>query len=139
MIFLDDNFVLIVIGVEEGCLIFDNLKKFIVYILISNIFEIILFLIFIIVNILLLLGIVIIFCIDLGIDMVFVIFLVYEQVESDIMKRQFRNFKIDKFVNEWLISMVYGQIGMIQVLGGFFIYFVILVENGFFLIYLLGF
>lgn len=30
-----------------------------------------------------------------------------------------------------LISMAYGQIGMIQALAGFFVYFVIMAENGF--------
>uniref|UniRef100_A0A8C3L2C4 Sodium/potassium-transporting ATPase subunit alpha n=1 Tax=Chrysolophus pictus TaxID=9089 RepID=A0A8C3L2C4_CHRPC len=57
--------------------------------------------------------------------------LAYEQAESDIMKRQPRNPKTDKLVNERLISMAYGQIGMIQALGGFFTYFVIMAENGF--------
>nr|XP_021139335.1 sodium/potassium-transporting ATPase subunit alpha-3-like [Columba livia] len=47
------------------------------------------------------------------------------------MKRQPRNPRSDKLVNERLISMAYGQIGMIQALGGFFSYFVILAENGF--------
>ncbi|XP_025783868.1 sodium/potassium-transporting ATPase subunit alpha-1 [Puma concolor] len=64
--------------------------------------------------------------------------LAYEQAESDIMKRQPRNPKTDKLVNERLISMAYGQIGMIQALGGFFTYFVILAENGFLPTHLLG-
>ncbi|XP_072409576.1 LOW QUALITY PROTEIN: sodium/potassium-transporting ATPase subunit alpha-3-like [Chiloscyllium punctatum] len=46
------------------------------------------------------------------------------------MKRQPRNPRMDKLVNERLISIAYGQIGMIQALGGFFSYFVILAENG---------
>lgn len=37
--------------------------------------------------------------------------LAYETAESDIMKRQPRNAKTDKLVNERLISMAYGQIG----------------------------
>jgi sodium/potassium-transporting ATPase subunit alpha len=40
MILLDDNFASIVVGVEEGRLIFDNLKKSIAYTLTSNIPEI---------------------------------------------------------------------------------------------------
>ncbi|KAG8147877.1 putative Sodium-potassium-transporting ATPase subunit alpha protein [Naja naja] len=51
MILLDDNFASIVTGVEEGRLIFDNLKKSIAYTLTSNIPEITAFLIFIIANI----------------------------------------------------------------------------------------
>ncbi|NXF27784.1 AT1A3 ATPase, partial [Rhodinocichla rosea] len=157
MILLDDNFASIVTGVEEGpagsfwgenrrfwgrqsqflspfCvgrLIFDNLKKSIAYTLTSNIPEITPFLLFIMANIPLPLGTITILCIDLGTDMVPAISLAYEAAESDIMKRQPRNPRSDKLVNERLISMAYGQIGMIQALGGFFAYFVILAENGF--------
>merc|ERR1739848_433950 len=46
------------------------------------------------------------------------------------MKRTPRNPFTDKLVNERLISMAYGQIGMIQASAGFFVYFVILCENG---------
>ncbi|MBN3325748.1 AT1A3 ATPase, partial [Atractosteus spatula] len=131
MILLDDNFASIVTGVEEGRLIFDNLKKSIAYTLTSNIPEITPFLLFIMGNIPLPLGTITILCIDLGTDMVPAISLAYEAAESDIMKRQPRNPRTDKLVNERLISMAYGQIGMIQALGGFFSYFVILAENGF--------
>jgi sodium/potassium-transporting ATPase subunit alpha len=48
MLLLDDNFASIVKGVEEGRLIFDNLKKSIAYTLSSNIPEIAPFLLFII-------------------------------------------------------------------------------------------
>jgi magnesium-transporting ATPase (P-type) len=70
MILLDDNFASIVTGVEEGRLIFDNLKKSIAYTLTSNIPEISPFLLFIIADIPLPLGTVTILCIDLGTDMV---------------------------------------------------------------------
>ncbi|GCC44185.1 hypothetical protein chiPu_0028158, partial [Chiloscyllium punctatum] len=70
MILLDDNFASIVTGVEEGRLIFDNLKKSIAYTLTSNIPEITPFLLFIVANIPLPLGTVTILCIDLGTDMV---------------------------------------------------------------------
>uniref|UniRef100_A0A3P8X101 Sodium/potassium-transporting ATPase subunit alpha n=1 Tax=Cynoglossus semilaevis TaxID=244447 RepID=A0A3P8X101_CYNSE len=138
MILLDDNFASIVTGVEEGRLIFDNLKKSIAYTLTSNIPEITPFLFFIIANIPLPLGTITILCIDLGTDMVPAISLAYEAAESDIMKRQPRNPFRDKLVNERLISIAYGQIGMIQALGGFFAYFVILAENGFLPSYLVG-
>merc|ERR1711931_222868 len=131
MILLDDNFASIVTGVEEGRLIFDNLKKSIAYTLTSNIPEITPFLLFILADVPLPLGTVTILCIDLGTDMVPAISMAYEQAESDIMKRPPRNPFTDKLVNERLISMAYGQIGMIQASAGFFVYFVILAENGF--------
>ncbi|XP_074926806.1 sodium/potassium-transporting ATPase subunit alpha-3 [Chelonoidis abingdonii] len=112
MILLDDNFASIVTGVEEGRLIFDNLKKSIAYTLTSNIPEITPFLLFIMANIPLPLGTITILCIDLGTDMVPAISLAYEAAESDIMKRQPRNPRTDKLVNERLISMAYGQIGV---------------------------
>jgi len=138
MILLDDNFASIVTGVEEGRLIFDNLKKSIAYTLTSNIPEISPFLLFIIADVPLPLGTVTILCIDLGTDMVPAISMAYEGPESDIMKRQPRNPFTDKLVNERLISMAYGQIGMIQASAGFFVYFVILAENGFLPGYLFG-
>merc|ERR1712038_57115 len=131
MILLDDNFASIVTGVEEGRLIFDNLKKSIAYTLTSNIPEISPFLLFILADVPLPLGTVTILCIDLGTDMVPAISMAYEQAESDIMKRPPRNPFTDKLVNERLISMAYGQIGMIQMSAGCFVYFVILAENGF--------
>lgn len=79
MILLDDNFASIVTGVEEGRLIFDNLKKSIAYTLTSNIPEISPFLAFILCDIPLPLGTVTILCIDLGTDMV-----------SDVLPSAFR-------------------------------------------------
>merc|ERR1711931_100131 len=131
MILLDDNFASIVTGVEEGRLIFDNLKKSIAYTLTSNIPEISPFLFFIALSIPLPLGTVCILFIDLGTDLVPAISLAYERAESDIMKRQPGCPVKDKLVNERLISLAYGQIGMIQATAGFFVYFVILCENGF--------
>merc|ERR1739838_784012 len=63
MILLDDNFASIVTGVEEGRLIFDNLKKSIAYTLTSNIPEITPFLLFILADVPLPLGTVTILCI----------------------------------------------------------------------------
>merc|ERR1719432_425426 len=138
MILLDDNFASIVTGVEEGRLIFDNLKKSIAYTLTSNIPEISPFLLFILTDVPLPLGTVTILCIDLGTDMVPAISMAYEEAESDIMKRKPRNPFTDKLVNERLISMAYGQIGMMQASAGFFAYFLIMGENGFLPSLLLG-
>ena len=61
------------------------------------------------------LGTVTILCIDLGTDLVPAISLAYEKAESDIMKRHPRDPVKDQLVNERLIGLAYGQIGMIQV------------------------
>jgi sodium/potassium-transporting ATPase subunit alpha len=131
MILLDDNFASIVVGVEEGRLIFDNLKKSIAYTLTSNIPEISPFLFFIIAQVPLPLGTVTILCIDLGTDMVPAISLAYEKAETDIMSRKPRDPEADRLVNSRLIGMTYLQIGMIQASAGFFNYFMIMTQNGF--------
>ena len=100
MILLDDNFASIVTGVEEGRLIFDNLKKSIAYTLTSNIPEITPFLMYLITDTPLALGTITILCIDLGTDMIPAISLAYEQAETDIMKRRPRDPKHDRLVNE---------------------------------------
>lgn len=130
MILLDDNFASIVNGVEEGRLIFDNLKKSIAYTLTSNIPEITPFLIFIIIQIPLPLTTVLILCIDLGTDLLPAISLAYEQAESDIMRRPPRDSNVDRLVNKRLISFSYLQIGVIQALAGFYCYFVVLGDYG---------
>ena len=76
-------------------------------------------------------GTITILCIDLGTDMVPAISLAYEKAESDIMKRKPRDPSKDKLVNQRLISMAYGQIGFIQASAGFFVYLVIMAQNGF--------
>ena len=70
MILMDDNFASIVTGVEEGRLIFDNLKKSIAYTMTSKVPEVTPFLMFILADMPLALGTVTILCIDLGTDMV---------------------------------------------------------------------
>jgi len=107
MLLLDDNFSSIVNGVEEGRLIFDNLKKSISYTIASNIPEILPFIMFIIIQIPLPLSTVLILCIDLGTDMVPAISFAHEHAELDIMERKPRSTKLDHLVNAKLISFAY--------------------------------
>jgi sodium/potassium-transporting ATPase subunit alpha len=107
MLLLDDNFSSIVNGVEEGRLIFDNLKKSIAYTLSSNIPEIGPFLSFMIFQIPLPLSTILILCIDLGTDMVPAISFAYENPELDIMEKNPRSAKRDRLVNAKLISYSY--------------------------------
>ncbi|KAL3311737.1 Sodium/potassium-transporting ATPase subunit alpha-1 [Cichlidogyrus casuarinus] len=48
------------------------------------------------------------------------------------MRRKPRDPLKDKLVNERLISLAYGQIGMIQAAAGFFSYLLIMLEHGFY-------
>ena len=130
MLLLDDNFSSIVNGVEEGRLIFDNLKKSIAYTLSSNIPEILPFIFFIIFATPLPLSTVLILCIDLGTDMVPAISFAYENPELDIMDRVPRNAKLDHLVNTKLISFAYLQIGVIQASAGIYTYFYVLNDFG---------
>ena len=47
------------------------------------------------------------------------------------MKQRPRNPLTDHLINEKLLFLSYGQLGLIQAAGGFFTYFVIMAENGF--------
>mmetsp|Transcript_17079 Transcript_17079/g.20561 ORF Transcript_17079/g.20561 Transcript_17079/m.20561 type:complete len:1160 (+) Transcript_17079:196-3675(+) len=131
MILMDDNFASIVNGVEEGRLIFDNLKKSICYTLTSNIPEIGPFLLYITLQLPAPLSTVLILCVDLGTDMVPAISMAYEEKESDIMMRPPRNAATDRLVNSKLIVFAYLQIGMMQALAGFFTYMVVLNDYGY--------
>merc|ERR1719208_25807 len=131
MILLDDNFASIVNGVEEGRIIFDNLKKSIAYTLSSNIPEIAPFLLFQTIAIPLPLSTVMILLVDLGTDLAPAISMAYEGRESDIMQRKPRDPAIHKLVTMRLISFAYLQIGMLQALAGFYAYFTVLHGFGF--------
>mmetsp|Transcript_5223 Transcript_5223/g.8050 ORF Transcript_5223/g.8050 Transcript_5223/m.8050 type:complete len:1092 (+) Transcript_5223:52-3327(+) len=131
MILLNDDFASIVDGVEEGRLIFDNLKKSIAYTLSSNIPEITPFLVFIVLQIPLGLTTVLILLIDLGTDLLPAIALAYEAKEADIMMKPPRDSRTDRLVTRKLISFSYLQIGVIQAAAGFYAYFVVLSDYGF--------
>uniref|UniRef100_A0AC35UH77 Sodium/potassium-transporting ATPase subunit alpha n=1 Tax=Rhabditophanes sp. KR3021 TaxID=114890 RepID=A0AC35UH77_9BILA len=131
MILLDDNFASIVVGIEEGRLIFDNLKKSIAYTLRKTIPELMPFVIYILFGVPLPLGTVTILCIDLGTDIVPAISLAYEKAESDIMKRAPRDSENDNLVNGKVYSLAFLQIGVIEASAAFFAYFWVMSDNGF--------
>ncbi|KAF7636273.1 NR LBD domain-containing protein [Meloidogyne graminicola] len=129
MILLDDNFASIIIGVEEGRRIFDNFKKTVSYVLRKNLAELVPFLAFIVIGLPLPLGTITMLCIDIGTDIIPSITIGYEKAESDIMTRPPRK-RTDKLVDLRLFAMAYFQIGFIQAVAGFFAYFWIMAENG---------
>uniref|UniRef100_A0A5S6R0Q8 Sodium/potassium-transporting ATPase subunit alpha n=1 Tax=Trichuris muris TaxID=70415 RepID=A0A5S6R0Q8_TRIMR len=132
IILMDDNFCSLVTGIEEGRLIFENMKKAITYVLTSNIPELFPFILHVVLNIPLALGTTAILCIDLGTDIWPDISLAYEPSEGDLMKRNARNRHKERLVNRRMVSFSYGQIGVIEAAGAFMAYFVVMNENGFF-------
>jgi len=131
MILMDDNFASIVNGVEEGRLIFDNLKKSIAYTLSSNIPEISPFLAFITIKVPLPLSTVLILCVDLGTDMVPAISMAWENPEADIMRRAPRDAEVDRLVTRKLVVFAYLEIGVIQCIAGFYAWMTILNDYGY--------
>jgi sodium/potassium-transporting ATPase subunit alpha len=130
MILMDDNFASIVKGIEEGRLIFVNLKKSIAYTLTSNIPEIVPFLCQIILQIPNALTTIMILCIDLGTDLLPAISFSYEVPESDIMRIPPRDRAVNKLVTWQLISWSYLQIGIIQAFAAYTAYFFVFDHYG---------
>jgi sodium/potassium-transporting ATPase subunit alpha len=87
MILLDDNFASIVAAIEEGRTVYFNIKKFVTYILSSNIPEIVPYILYFFLLIPLPLSIIQILSIDLGSDMLPGLALGSESPEKDIMDR----------------------------------------------------
>jgi sodium/potassium-transporting ATPase subunit alpha len=129
MVLLDDNFATIVNAVEEGRTVFDNIKKFIVYILASNIPEIVPFIAFVLFALPLPMPVQLILAIDLGTDMLPAIALGQERGEGDIMKRPPRS-RDEKLLTPQLLFTAYGIKGPIEALAGFFCYFAVLFGGG---------
>lgn len=130
MILLNDDFSSIIVGIEEGRRIFDNLKKTIAYMLTSNIPELIPFVAFIIFAIPLPISTILILCISVGTDIFPAIGLGYEEAELDIMTRLPRS-PADHLVTKKLLTYSYLQMGLISTCAGFMSYFIIMNEFGF--------
>jgi len=129
MVLMDDNFATIVNAIEEGRTIFSNIKKFIAYILTSNVPEILPFIAFVVVGAPLALTVVLILTIDLGTDLLPALGLGREPPETDVMKQPPR--KRDERLLTWpLLGMSYGIIGVLQAAAGFFAFFVVLHQGG---------
>ena len=107
IILLNDDFSSIVMGVEQGRLMFDNLKKSISYALSANIPEIFPVLCNIVIQVPPPLSSILMIVICLGTDMYPAIALAYENAELDIMKRLPRNSKRDRLVPMKLMSFSY--------------------------------
>jgi len=129
MVLLDDNFATIVNAVEEGRTVFDNIKKFIAYILTSNIPEILPFIAFVLFALPLPMNVQLILAIDLGTDILPALALGVEKGEGDIMRRPPRP-RDEKLLTSQVLFTSYGIKGPIEAAAGFFCYFAVLFGGG---------
>lgn len=129
MVLMDDNFATIVNAIEEGRTIFANIKKFIAYVLTSNVPEILPFIAFVVIGAPLALTVVLILSIDLGTDLLPALGLGREPPEVDVMKQPPRR-RDERLLTWQLLGMSYGIIGMLQAAAGFFAFFVVLHQGG---------
>jgi len=129
MVLLDDNFATIVNAIEEGRTVFDNIKKFIVYIITHTIPEVLPYIAFIFFALPLPMPVQLILAIDLGTDMLPAIALGEEKGEEDIMKRPPRP-RDEKLLTPQVLLTAYGIKGPIEAVAGFFCYFAVLLEGG---------
>jgi sodium/potassium-transporting ATPase subunit alpha len=113
IVILDDNFATIVNAVEEGRAVYDNIRKFVTYILASNVPEIVPYLAFVVVRIPLLLTIVQILGIDLGTDMLPALGLGAEPPGPGTMERPPRS-REERLLNRSLLARSYLFLGPIE-------------------------
>jgi len=130
MVLLTDDFSAIVVGVQEGRVIFDNLKKCITYALTSNIPELVPFIAMVIIGLPVPLSTILMLCINLGTDLFPAFSLAWETGELDLMTRAPRP-KNDHLFTARMITTAYFQMGALQVFGCFLCYFYVLNDFGF--------
>ncbi|MEW5768068.1 MAG: HAD-IC family P-type ATPase [bacterium] len=125
MIITDDNFASIVAAIEEGRAVYANIKRFITYVLASNIPEIIPFILFVMFKIPLPLTVMQILAIDLGTDIIPALGLGIESPEPGTMNRPPRS-RNERLINTRMFLMAYGFLGMIEaglcMLAYYFVY-----------------
>ena len=129
IILMDDNFASIVAGVEEGRTVFDNIRKFMTYILAWNIPEIVPYLAFILFKVPLALTIIQILAIDLGTDMLPALALAAERPEAGLMQRPPRH-RTERLLSWPLLARAYLFLGPIQAFAAMAAFFFVLDGSG---------
>lgn len=129
MVLTDDNFASIVAAIEEGRAIFDNIRKFLTYILSSNIPELIPYLAFVLFRIPLPLTIIQILAIDLGTDMLPALALGAELPSVKVMKRPPRP-RGQRLLQVSLLARAYGFLGILEAVAAMAAFFYVLVSAG---------
>jgi magnesium-transporting ATPase (P-type) len=125
MILLDDNFASIVWAIEEGRGVFDNIRKFLTYILTSNIPEIVPYLAFVLFSLPLPLTIIQILAVDLGTDIVPALGLGAEPPEADVMHRPPRP-RGRRLLDGPLLTRAYLFLGVAEAVAAMAAYFFVL-------------
>jgi sodium/potassium-transporting ATPase subunit alpha len=113
MILLDDNFASIVAAIEEGRTVYFNIKKFVTYILSSNVPEIAPYILQFFLRIPLPLSVIQILTIDLGSDMLPGLALGNERPEQDVMQRPPVG-KNERILDREVFKRGYFFLGMIE-------------------------
>ncbi|MHB1187849.1 cation-translocating P-type ATPase [Thiobacillus sp.] len=129
MILLDDNFASIVAAIEEGRAVFDNLRKFLTYILSSNIPELVPYLVFVLFRIPLPLTIIQILAVDLGTDMLPALALGAEKPDPDVMRRPPRA-RSERLLSWKLIARAYLFLGVLEAAAAMAVFFFVLNAAG---------
>lgn len=129
MILLDDNFASIVNAVEEGRAVFENIRKFLTYILTSNIPELIPYLAYVLLRIPLPLTIIQILAVDLGTDMLPALALGAERPDPEVMRQPPR--RPDERLLSWpLVARAYLWLGPLQAAVSLASFFFVLDTGG---------
>lgn len=130
LLLLTDDFTSIVVGVEAGRLMYDNLKKCITYALTANAPELMPVFMFLILQIPIPLSSILMLGISVGTDMWPAISLAYEKGELDIMKRMPRSPKRDHLVTMKTMTQSYLEAGLLECMAGFYAYFYVMNDYG---------
>jgi calcium-translocating P-type ATPase len=129
MILLDDNFATIVSAVEEGRAVYANIRKFLTYILTSNVPELVPYLAFVLVRIPLPLTIIQILAVDLGTDLVPALALGAEKPDPLTMKQRPRA-RTDRLLSAGVFARAYGWLGPMQAAAAMAAFFFVLSRGG---------
>ncbi|MCR4304810.1 MAG: cation-transporting P-type ATPase [Gallionella sp.] len=129
IILLDDNFATIVAAIEEGRAVFDNLRKFLTYILTSNIPEIVPYLAFVLFRIPLPLTIIQILAVDLGTDMLPALALGAEKPDPGTMRRPPR-LRSERLLNRASLLRAYLFLGPLEAIAAMAAFFFVLHGGG---------
>ncbi|MBS1186145.1 MAG: ATPase [Burkholderiaceae bacterium] len=129
MVLLDDNFASIVNAIEEGRAVFDNIRKFLTYILTSNVPELVPYLAFTLFKVPLGLSLIQVLLIDLGTDSLPAVGLGAEKPDPQIMQRPPRP-KDERLFNLKLALRAFVLLGLMEALAAMAVFFFVLGGGG---------